>query len=178
MTERQDYQQLELFSAQNKDGVYSQALPRRGFFRHIRSYEKPILFFVAVVICGLVCFSVGVEKGKAILRQQTSAPVAPAARQIPPVPLSAEAAIIPVDNLQRQEPKSALAFTIQVASFQDRGAARKEAQALKKKGLTPLLSSKGKYITLCVGNFSTREMAQSMSLQLKKQYKDCFIRRL
>jgi hypothetical protein len=65
-----------------------------------------------------------------------------------------------------------------VASYQSKTHAQKEAEALRKKGVTPLVLSKGDYIIVCVGNFSNRDAAKSLLLDLRKRYQDCYIRRL
>ncbi|MCX5706632.1 MAG: SPOR domain-containing protein, partial [Candidatus Omnitrophica bacterium] len=69
-------------------------------------------------------------------------------------------------------------YTIQVASFNNKSYALKEAEFLKKKGLVPLLFSNGNYIILCVGNFPNKETAQPLLSELNKRYPNCSIRRL
>ena len=49
---------------------------------------------------------------------------------------------------------------------------------LKKKGLSTLVLPKGRFIVLCVGRFSDKQTAQPVLTELKKQYRDCFIRRI
>ena len=69
-------------------------------------------------------------------------------------------------------------YTIQLASYQSRKYADRAAEKLKKRGLSPLILSKGEYIVLCVGNFSDKKTAYSLLAEFKKQYRDCFVRRL
>jgi len=69
-------------------------------------------------------------------------------------------------------------FTVQLASYQNKTLAQKEAQNLKKNGYTPLIIPKGKYLILCVGNFTDESKAKSILSKLKKQYNDSRIRRL
>ena len=69
-------------------------------------------------------------------------------------------------------------FTIQLASYQNKTIAQKEAQSLKKNGYTPLIIQKGNYSILCVGNFTDKTKAKSTLSKLKKQYHDSMIRRL
>ena len=69
-------------------------------------------------------------------------------------------------------------YTIQVGSYAESGLAMKESANLKKKGFNALLVRKGKYMVLCVGNFTSKENAQSVLSQLKRTYGDCYIRRL
>ncbi len=73
---------------------------------------------------------------------------------------------------------SAGVYTIQLASFQSKEYARQEADALRKRGLSPVLFSQGSYTVLCVGKFNSQDAAQSLLSELKKQYRGCYIRRL
>ncbi|MFH1127974.1 MAG: SPOR domain-containing protein, partial [Candidatus Omnitrophota bacterium] len=69
-------------------------------------------------------------------------------------------------------------YTIQVASYQTKKGAQKEAEIIKKKGLSVSVLSKGAYSILCVGNFKDKQKAKLVLVELKKRYRDCFIRRL
>lgn len=69
-------------------------------------------------------------------------------------------------------------YTIQIASYSSKSQAQKEMQALKKKGLNPIIISKGKYSIICLGSYTDKKNAESMLVQLKKRYQDCIIRRL
>lgn len=178
--EKQNSLQLELFSAGQKD--YNQlklCAAHNSFFRYIRNYEKIIMLIIGLVITGIISFSLGVEKGKR-LAQST---------QIVPQQIKPES----VDALKNQvQPKiekpelvkpsapadSPQYYTIQLASYQNTALARKEAQDLKKKGLLPLVLTKGRYTVLCVGNFTNKETARSLLSELRKRYRDCFLRRL
>jgi hypothetical protein len=71
-----------------------------------------------------------------------------------------------------------LTYTIQVAAFKNRALALRHAQALEKRGISPLIFAKGSYIILCVGKFSNRNSAQPLLEQLQKTYAGCRIRRL
>jgi len=69
-------------------------------------------------------------------------------------------------------------YTIQIATFKGQDNAQQEITALKKQGLIPVLRPSGKYKVLCVGNFPNQETAKSLLTQLKRKYRDCYIRRL
>lgn len=63
MMEKEENIQLDLFSQANVP--HAQSSPERvRFFSYIRSYEKNILLIIGIVIMGIICFSIGVEKGK------------------------------------------------------------------------------------------------------------------
>jgi hypothetical protein len=191
--ERTDYTQLELFS-QIKD--YAETKIRstgKSFFSYVRNYEKAILIVIGLLITGIVAFSLGVERGKRLASlnnvnriidkqgfQTVPSNINPSSI-IPPLKIPAQPTTgKPQDTKQPQPKNSQENFTIQLASYQSRISAQKEAEKLKKKGLPTLILSKGKYTVLCVGNFSDREKARSILSELKKQkrYADSFIRRL
>ncbi|HTY45597.1 MAG TPA: SPOR domain-containing protein [Patescibacteria group bacterium] len=69
-------------------------------------------------------------------------------------------------------------YTIQLGSFQSKEYAQLEANALRKRGLSPILLSQGSYTVLCVGKFVSKDAAQSLLSELTKQYRGCYIRRL
>ncbi|MDD5130847.1 MAG: SPOR domain-containing protein [Candidatus Omnitrophica bacterium] len=69
-------------------------------------------------------------------------------------------------------------YTIQVATFKNKQLALRQAHALIKEGLTPMVFAKGDYIVLCVGKFSNQESAQPLLIQLQRTYAGCRIRRL
>lgn len=178
--EKERYSQLELFSPGQKEyGQIKSPAQNRTFLNYIWGYEKIILTIMGLVITGIISFSLGVEKGKKLAqgykfspqetRQETNIPKAKvqpnAERQDVLKPVT------PADSLQNY-------YTIQLASYQSKTSAQKEADALKRKGLLPLVLSKGKYTVLCVGNFADKETARPLLSELKKRYQDCFIRRL
>ncbi|MDD4894924.1 MAG: SPOR domain-containing protein [Candidatus Omnitrophica bacterium] len=176
-----DYSQLELFS-QGK--ASNQASPRtsRAFITYISKYEKIILIIIGFVITGIASFSLGVEKGKryAMPRNDSRFDIAVKPAQALPVPAPKQAVIEPQSQPVKKEAarEITLNYTVQVASFTSRVNAQKEVESLRRKGLSPLVLSKGKFSIVCVGNFSKREEAESLLPKLKKQYQDCRIRRL
>jgi hypothetical protein len=162
--EKQVDNQLELFSQPGEDpGSRTNRTERDSFSARIWGYEKAILFIIAVLIVGIVSFSLGVERGKRIAEV-----VVQPAPPLKKAELSAQPAV-----LTQMGP-----YTIQVASFKARSNAEKEAQLLKKKGFTTLVLSKGSYVILCVGNFPNKETAQPLLSELSKYYRSCYIRRL
>jgi hypothetical protein len=181
--EKQEHSQLEFFSeTQGKVGL-TQPRPRMDILGSMRSHEKKILLTISFLIVGIVSFSLGVEKGKRVsslaVPKSTALSIArkePAPKAEPAQPAAAlkqaPAVTQPTDNLQ--------AYTIQIACYLNRNSAETEAMAFKKRGLNALILSKGKYQVLCVGNFPSRESAQMLLSELRKQkrYQDCTIRRL
>jgi len=69
-------------------------------------------------------------------------------------------------------------YTVQVASYKKGDYAAKAAQGLQQKGHEAIVVNKGEYDIVCVGRFAAEEEAKKFSRKLKKQYKDCLVRRM
>lgn len=183
--ERNVYSQLELFSETKNYDTVRPGSSNRLFFGYIRAHEKIILGIITLVIVSIFSFSLGVQKGgklSGLIPGNTKeVPISTAikpqkpADQKPAMHSAIEKEIViekpSIKDFQHN-------FTIQLASYKAELAAKKEADALKKKGFSPLVLSKGKYSVLCVGNFSEREKAKTMLSQFKKRYRDCILRKL
>jgi hypothetical protein len=175
--EKTKHSQIELFSQikdynQKKEGV------SESFWSYIRNYEKIIFIIIGFIITGIVSFALGVQRGRSwaalklnyqfnmVAKTQISKPVKTVIKeQVSPVKL-------------QEEPRSAQNYTIQVATYQTKTYAQKEAELLRKNGFSPLVLSKDRYTIVCVGNFSDQKAAKSLLSELKKRYQDCFMRRL
>lgn len=182
MMERENYSQLELFSSVNTDNAL-QRRASKSLLSRIRGYEKTILAVICLVITAVISFSLGVEKGKHIAALKTLRPEL--ANKIKALPALTKQATVQQNNAEGIRAQSGEEktipmqnYTIQLASYRSKQDADKEAVLLKKKGLAPLILPKGKFVIICVGNFSNKQTAQSLLLVLKKRYQDCFIRRL
>jgi hypothetical protein len=182
--------QLDLFSETTRTTPEDTRRRTGSFIGYLFNYERIILIGIGLLIVGTISFSVGVEKGRRMASQngdiavktevQTSTRQSAALTQqqerIPAqtatTPLPIQTATTPTVTLVR--------YTIQLASYVTEGAAQKEAERLKRQGYSTLVLKKGKYTILCVGEFNSREQAQSFLNVFKKQkaYRDCFIRRL
>ncbi|MGA2774776.1 MAG: SPOR domain-containing protein [Candidatus Omnitrophota bacterium] len=186
MMEKEENLQLDLFSQSGKPQVKGLHEQER-FYSFIRAYEKKIILIIGIAVTGIICFSIGVEKGKRIAplknteSTEDKAAVTAAvntlqAKQFEPLP------IVSVNTSPAQNTKKAAeygaGYTIQLASYKTRAFAQKEAELLKKKGFSPQIISKGNYTILCVGKFTDKETAQSLLAQLAKKYQGCHLRRL
>jgi hypothetical protein len=169
--------QLDLFSQSKDYGQQGNLSHSNAFKAFIWHYEKNILIIIALTITSIVSFSLGVEKGKGLSLSKSVSVLDVAGENIN-IPVNKPAVI--EESVKQQMPAQDYiqGFAVQLASYQAKTFAQKEAEALKKRGFTPLILSKGKYTVLYVGTFSKKEEAQSALSQLKKRYDDCFIRRL
>jgi hypothetical protein len=180
--------QLELFSDSQRAGSGADSSRRWSFFKVIRGYEKITLSIMAVGVMGIISFSLGVERGKQIVLTQLRLKAMPQDRQVDQIqkttrktsqpapqslpPENKGANILNAQELERQ------GYTIQLASYKNISFAQREANDLKKKGYLPVVLSKGNWVVLCVGNFSSRNKAGRLLSELRKRYSDCTIRRL
>jgi hypothetical protein len=226
--EKQDYSQLDLFNRAQESESSAQRLSGT-FLSYIRTYEQLVLMVIGLVVTGVVCFCVGVEKGKHLASSQfnrnldfaysnralppqsgagalqapprarsgagqvlprsdsgaapaaprlsaPAIPVAPAAKQpVRSVPVTVNQPMTVARSAQRT---AGDAFTIQIGSYEGTASAQQELSTLKKQGFLPVIKSSGKYTVLCVGNFPDQATARSLLTQLKRKYRDCYIRRL
>ena len=200
---KEDLSQLELFSQGNGSQQAGRNDPAFSvsFLSYIRVYEKVIFVLIGFLITAVIAFCFGVERGKTMAKEVTNARMdvaqAPVQAGLPSV---APKVVAPVVAPQKQYPVAAVpsgmvassrqlpasrvvsgqqgGFTVQVGSYAESAQAMRESASLKKKGFNALLVRKGKYMVLCVGNFTSKENAQSVLSQLKRTYGDCYIRRL
>ena len=179
--------------------------PRYAFANITLSLENIIISGIVIVLFMIMCFSVGVERGKRIVRQTTNAgetenkelvgtvgQLNVQTEQGSPVPVStandqniAKQKIPAEPDLRKiiQNPAQQVIlpkniYTIQVASYKKETHAQKEAMTLKQKGYEIFVVPKGEYSIVCVGKFSEKNDAKVFSNKLKSKYKDFIIRRL
>lgn len=177
--EKISHSQLELFS-QIKGYNQVKKIKSNSFLNYLWNYEKVIFIIIGFIITGTVSFSLGVEKGKKNVATKMQLPTQKQEAPVKIQPQKDKQIII-----QNQPEQLAVRvdilkpnYTIQIASYQTKTYAQKEAELLRKKGFLPLVLPKGRYTIVCVGNFSNEKMAKSLLSELKKRYQDCFIRRL
>jgi hypothetical protein len=173
--ENQNSPQLELFT-DAKDNQQAKPKVPFAFLRYISRYEKAALFIIGFIITGIVSFSLGIERGKSTVSlTQPAAAISEVEVKKDKQLINADMRLVKELNLPQPQPQP---YTIQVASYQSKVLAEKEAEALRRKGFSPLVFPKGAYVVVCVGNFANKETARSSLSELKKRYQDCFIRKL
>jgi hypothetical protein len=207
MMKKIDNHQLELFSQAEADAdTRGWEDKKNPLLDYIWSNEKTILIIIAFIVVGIISFSLGVVKGKRLstlkndsyldLALKTESGVSgPISNNKPeykphsfneggtdsgePIQPAVKKDAIKEDAVKQDVLKeSSQGYTVQIASYQTKTLAKKEAEILKGIGFLPLILAKGKYTILCIGNFRNKEMAKPLLSKLKKRYQDCFIRRL
>ncbi|MBN1913498.1 MAG: SPOR domain-containing protein [Candidatus Omnitrophica bacterium] len=174
-----DNKQLELF-AQTKGEGRNKKLSS-SVLSSLWRYEKAMLLTISFIITCVVSFSLGVEKGKkaTVLKIDSYIEIPQPSR----MPEETEEQVSLAGEFKEELSKdrtqdSFSGYTIQVASYKTKKYAQKEAEQLKKKGYSALVLPKGRYIIVCVGNFSDKKAAQVLLPKLKNKYRTSYIRRL
>lgn len=138
------------------------------------SNEQLIFIFIGLIILLVICFSLGVERGKKIAivkRRQSKEEFA----------VKEKIQVLPED---KQAPKkvaiarkNVLPYVIQVAAYKDNKQAEREKDFLEKKGHNAEVIRGGKYSIVYVVGFENKKEAEKVAINLKNRYKDCFIKK-
>ena len=143
--------------------------------------EHIIFVFIGLIVLLVICFSLGVEKGKrtalakivAFDRLEKTAFKQEAEyddihESAEPEVVKQKQAVITSDSL----------YLIQVAAFRNNDQANKESEALNAQGYKTQIRNSGNYYIVSVAGFNTKDQAQQSYAALKKKYNDCFIRKI
>ncbi len=125
------------------------------------SYENLIFLAIGFVMCCIISFSLGVEKGRRDVnhvRRKATPAGQPASRP------EKETAT----RLQKN-------YIIQLAAFRKLGSAEEERIKLKKDGYRADVKKSGDYYQVYIGGFNKKQGAQRLLRKLKEKYKDCYI---
>lgn len=201
MKEQENHNQLEMFSETGQPRGQNEQT-HNIFSGCLRGHEKIVILIIGFILTGAIAFSFGVEHGKKVASLQVKDIMLEIVNTTPQgaiiqeqkerfknngetekksilanLPLTAP---VQVNNENKTEQSSEKTnrYTIQLASYKNNAAAKKEAQRLKNNGHRALIMPKGNYIILCVGNFNNKEIAKTKLSEFKKTYHDGIIRRL
>ena len=153
------------------------------------SYENIVLLLIGFIMLLVIFFSLGVEKGKAIV-----ADVPETAEKQRPETEKNEAAIPetpemePVENPEIAEGgKSAeegvidaalKPYTIQVASFKNEKDAKKEIERLKDDDCEAFAIRSNNWLQVCVGRYANKKESGKDFEILKNRYPTCYFRKI
>lgn len=163
------FQQLRIFpeaeSIEEKDKNFMSLLP---------NYEKKIRSLVIFIICLLIVYAIGAERGKRqtlVKKEKESVLIETEVKTTPRIEETKP--IVP-----KEEIREIKGYIIQVATYKKSPYAENEASNLKKKGFSSFTKRIGDFVVVYVGNFQNKDEAQLNLKKLKKYYSDCFIRKL
>ena len=135
----------------------------------IVSYENVIFFVIGFIMSCVIVFSLGVEKGK---RQ-----IDPASRKDDTVKIEAGREKN-ADTILAKKKIEGNEYIIQIAAFKKSSSAEEESARLKKEGYDARVKKSGVYYQVYVTGFMREENAQKLLEELRKKYKDCYMREL
>lgn len=153
------------------------------------SYEALIILLISLVLTASIVFSLGVERGRNL--DFAEAPMQPATdTKVKEAQVQSTEKPVPIDvqrqpevapkeqQIQKAVPATTeeKAFTIQVATFKTRTLAERESLRLKNIGYSSDVLKKKEFFIVCVGAYAKRELAQRTLRDLKRLYKDCYVR--
>lgn len=154
------------------------------------SYEAVIILLIGLILTTSIVFSLGVERGRNLnfseapkkdvrLATETKANGA----QIQSTEQPAEVQKQPEAKPKEQETEKTVPttseekpFTIQVATFRTRTLAEKESLRLKNTGYSSGVLKKKEFFIVCVGAYAKKKLAQQTLSDLRRIYKDCYVR--
>ncbi len=142
------------------------------------SYENIIILSIGLVMLLIVCYSLGVEKGRHLVQAKSEdiGLEQEEAQKIPKIesPKPKEKKM-KIEVVQTEDISNILPY-IQVASFRTDKYARKEIEQLKNRGYRPFAATRGKYRVVCVGGYKNKDEARKAMKELKEVYTDCILR--
>jgi len=147
------------------------------FYLHI-SPENAVLGAIIAVMCIILAFATGVERGKKL------APPAGAARRsekVAPAKKSAPAKTPAV----KKEPEAKVPaaktpagiYAIQIISYKQKQPAEKKKRELTDKNIDAFIIRSGEWFQVCAGSYADIGDAKAALEGFAKDYKGCFIRR-
>ena len=174
--------QKELFEefqkpAKSRRGPLGIGAPHK-VYNIMLSNEQLILLIIGLIILLVICFSLGVEKGKrTALAKKNQVVKIVVAEDIVTLPEASEQIQVQKEAKKVIPAKSSSSlFVVQLASYKDIVKARKEQESLRSKGYEAEVAGSGKYSVLYVVGFDNKNEANVARAKLKSRYKDCFIK--
>ncbi len=170
-------EQLKLFNFQED---------KRGKLSFNISLDTLIIFLVIISFVVVFSYILGVEKGKKISfsrkERDNSVLVLKSVKNLHEDAQNVKKSLGEHEKILKREneEKKILSskYVIQVATYKNRDIAEKEKKKLEENGYPVIISQRGNYLVIFVGEYSTQEEAKKHLRYLKNRYKDCFIRRL
>ena len=155
------------------------------------SYENIVLLFIVFIMLLVIFFSLGVEKGKKIIRVDTAEKGIPFAMQAPQAE-EAEGFKTPIlktlesetlleaisEDLEIIDASDNRPYTIQVVAYKKENAAKKELDRLKREGHEEFVIPSNDWFQVCAGRYSNREASKKDLNTLKDKYPTCYFRKI
>lgn len=176
-----DEYQRELFEEfGEKKGKFKRIADRiterqQKFYLRI-SLENIVFAVIIAVMCIIIAFAMGVERGKRALSG--------AAQQIPEqqkevtlAPAAEETGVTAVGIMAAEPEKAAGTYTIQLISYKKKSLAEKEKRKLSDENIEAFVIRSGEWFQVCAGGYGDIKDAKAALRIFSKEYKGCFIRK-
>jgi len=132
------------------------------------SLENAVFAAIIAVMCVIVAFAMGVERGKRVV-------VPPLTRQKEFTPFVPPIKEKEIKAAERKEP--AAIYAIQLISFKEKRPAEKEKRKLLDKNIKAFIVPSGGWFQVCVGGYDDINEARKVLEGFSKEYEGCFIRK-
>lgn len=132
-------------------------------------HENIVFFSIGFLVSCIICFSLGVEKGRRDMVRATTPVeriiVAGAEKQKP------ARARITTETV----PAETKGFVVQLATVKNKSSAEKEVNKLISDGYNARVRKSGEYYQIYVGVFNKEAEADSLKQKLISRYNDCYV---
>ncbi len=135
------------------------------------SYENAIFLIIGFTMACIICFSLGVEKGRQDAGiTENPVPVAPLRYEAGTRNHSLRSGTGQANEIQNK-------YVIQLAAFRKKGPAEDALAKLRSEGYIANIKRSGDYYQIFIGGFEKRREAEGLLKRLKGKYKDCYIKK-
>jgi len=135
------------------------------------SLENVVFISIIVIMCIIVAFALGVERGRRLAEGVTREPV-PQASKAP------ESLTKPIKASAGEMKEAKKVYTIQLISYKTEKRALTEQSALREKKIDTFIVLSGKWHQVCTGGYEVTKDARKAMEAFKNDYKGCFVRKI
>ncbi|MGB2705663.1 MAG: SPOR domain-containing protein [Candidatus Omnitrophota bacterium] len=135
---------------------------QRKFYLRV-SLENVVFAAIIAVMCVIVAFAMGVERGKRV-----APPLAPQKKVTPPAK---------EPEIKAVKQRTTRTYAIQLISYRKKRLAEKEKRKLLDKNIEAFIVPSGEWFQVCAGGYGDIKDAKAGLKQFSKDYKGCFIRK-
>jgi len=156
-----------------------------------KSFSKIYIIASCFLLLAITSFALGVERGKTIAKNRETSHryLAKEKKEVAaqaPIEQKTKKEVTKTKQVQKKPEKKRIesketfkGYIIQVVTYRkDSSYAKKETSHLKEKGYEVVLIPSGQYLQIGAGTFSSKKDAMPHLKKLKKEYKDCYIRKI
>jgi septal ring-binding cell division protein DamX len=144
--------------------------------------EYIVIAGIGMLVLVIIAYAVGVERGKRVQlarrpKEQASKAQMLANKEVTIVETTKEV-ISKTEKPEIKLPAKPVGsiYTIQLASFKELNAAKREAEKMKKRGFNIAFKKSGSWYLVYAEGYRSMEEAKKAKKELAKYYKDCYIR--